>query len=359
MIYITYESSVIDAIGIRKKVMAQCRVFEKTFGTLYYTLYSGQMMYLFCKNRLIDKKLALTKKECNEVLIDWIVQYKIERSYIRYGFSDRYFLEFLQRQERLGIKSVLEFPTIPYDNEKNSSCMAFEDCYYREQLYKYIHCCTTYGDFKEVFQIPCISLVNGVDMKEQEAKKYRKQDGKITLVAVATFSKWHGYERVIQGLHQYYTSGGKRTIVLNFVGNGGQLQYYTQLTMEYQLCEHVIFCGQKSKAELDAIYDSSDIAIGSLGFYKTGIQSGAPIKLREYCARGIPFVYGYDDLSFRTSHYFAYQVSNDAAPINMQKIIDFYENVYDGRDFISDMRQYATENLTWDTILQPVLDYLK
>ena len=122
--------------------------------------------------------------------------------------------------------------------------------------------------------------------------------------------------------------------------------------------EHVTFCGQLSGEMLDAVYDSSDIAVGSLGFFKAGIQSGAPIKLREYCARGIPFVYGYNDISFHKNHYFAHQVSNDSVPVDVQEIIDFYELMYDGRNFVSDMRRYALENLTWDKILQPVIAFL-
>ena len=58
---------------------------------------------------------------------------------------------------------------------------------------------------------------------EQSAwKKYRKKDGTIVLLAVATLAKWHGYERVIKGLYNYYADGGERNIIFNIVGNGEQ-----------------------------------------------------------------------------------------------------------------------------------------
>lgn len=83
------------------------------------------------------------------------------------------------------------------------------------------------------------------------------------------------------------------------------------------------FYGKLTGEKLDAIYENLDIAVGSLGLYKAGIQSNSPIKSQEYCARGIPFVYGDDDTSFNKNQYFVYQVVDDATPIDMIEIIRF------------------------------------
>lgn len=359
MLYINYINLDSDAaVGIRKKILAQCRTFEKVFGAVYYTIIAGTTMYLLHDEKVIDQEFVIAGQMTNDVLLKWLIKYDIKRVYIRYNLSDMWFVDFLKEMKKMNIRGVLEFPTIPYDGEGGAR-MPTEDKYYREQLHEYINCCTTYADFETVFGIPCITLVNGVDIEEHRGKKYRKKDGTIVLLAVATMLKWHGYERVIQGIHDYYTNGGEKNIVFNVVGAGGQLSYYERLTEEYQLDEHVIFHGPLKGSELDAIYDNSDIAVGSLGFYKINLRSGSPIKLGEYCARGIPFIYGYDDISFSKRPYFSYQVSNDATPLDMEKVVDFYDAVYDGRDFIKDMRQYALSNFTWDTILQPVIEYLK
>lgn len=358
MLYINYiDLNSRNLFGIKKKVLAQCRAFEKVFGTVYYTIFAGSTIYLLHGDKVVDKEFAIASQMVNDVLLKWLIKYEIKRIYIRYGLSDIWFLNFLEKIKRMNIKGVLEFPTIPYDDE-GWVRRPIEDKYYREQLHKYINYCTTYADFETVFGIPCITLVNGVDIEEHREKKYRKKDGTIVLLAVASLSKWHGYERVIQGMYDYYTKGREKKIIFNVVGAGGQLSYYEKLTEEYHLDEHVIFHGQLKGAELDAIYDNSDIAVGSLGYYKSNLRSGSPIKLGEYCARGIPFVYGYDDISFSKPPYFSYQVSNDATPLDMEKVLDFYDAMYDGRDFIKDMRQYTLSNLTWDTILQPVIDYL-
>lgn len=345
-------------VGVRKKIRAQCHAFGKVFGKVYYTIFAGQTIYLLLEDEIIDKQFALTKKMCNDAALEWLKKYGINRVYIRYEFSDIWFLEFLDELRKKGIKVVLEFPTIPYDNERVCA-RPIEDRYYREQLYQYVECCTTYSKYETVFNIPCIPLINGVDMEEHATKQYREKDGSIILVAVAAMAKWHGYERVIRGIHEYYMGDGKVNIIFYLVGNGGQLSYYNRLVDEHKLGEHVFFLGHLEGERLNAIYNNSDIAIGSLGLYKTGIQSAAPIKLREYCARGIPFIYGYDDISFQNKQYFGYQVSNDMEPIDMAKVVGFYNQVYDGRDFVKEMRQYAQLNLTWDGVLQPVIDYLR
>lgn len=344
-------------IGIKKKILAQCRVFRKSFDIVYYTIFAGQMIYLLDEDKIIDKEYAITKRDCYKAILKWILKYNIQRTYIRYYLSDIWFIDFLSEQKKMGVKSVLEFPTIPYDNE-GWIIRPLEDRYYREELYKYIDRCTTYSNCETVFNIPCMPLINGVDITEQKEKLYRKKDGTIKLLAVATLSKWHGYERLLYGLHNYYLNGGGRTITFNIVGEGGQLQYYKHIVEENQLGKHVVFYGKLEGEKLDKIYDESDIAIGSLGFYKANLQSGAPIKLREYCARGIPFIYGYDDISFNDDNYFGYRMSNDETPVDIQNIIHFYDEMYDGRDFIKDMRAYTMSKLTWDKILQPVIEYL-
>lgn len=344
-------------VGIKKKILSQCRVFKKAFDVAYYTIFAGQIMYLLENDKIVDKEFAITEKDCYETVLKWLEKYNIQKTYIRYALSDMWFIKFLKELKRLRIKTVLEFPTIPYDGE-GWIRRPVEDKYYREKLYKYIDCCTTYANYKTVFNISCITLVNGVDLSEHNIKKCRKNDGTIRFLAVASLSKWHGYERVIQGLYNYYSNGGERNIIFSIVGEGSQSQYYKRITDECQMNKHVFFCGKLEGEKLDELYDNSDIAVGSLGFYKAGLQSGAPIKLREYCARGIPFIYGYDDISFSDDNYFGLQVSNDETPIDMQDIIRFYDEIYDGRDFIKDMREYAMAKLTWDKILQPVVEYL-
>lgn len=353
MLYIVYAN---PSIGVRKKIIAQCRAFQKVFRRAYYTLYCGQMLYLLQEEQVIDKEFANTKKMCNEILLQWTEKYNINKIYIRYIVSDIWFIEFLEELKNRNVKCVLEFPTYPYDGEDWRK-KVIEDNYYREQMYQFVGRCTTYANYEKIFDIPCIPLVNGIDICEHKVKEVtHKNKNVITLIAVATMRREHGYERIIKGMHEYYCAGGKREIYFRLVGDGAQIPDYKKLVNEYHLEKHVLFHGFLQGKELDRVYDNSDIGIGALGLYKSGIFEGTGIKAVEYCVKGLPIVMP-DDYGFKNK-YFVLKVPNNDTSINMQDIISFYDNLQD-KNYISDMYHYAIEYYSWDKVLEPVIEYLK
>lgn len=353
MLYIVYAN---PSIGVRKKIIAQCRAFQRVFERAYYTLYCGQMLYLLQEEQVIDKEFANTKKLCNEILLQWTEKYNINKIYIRYIISDLWFVEFLEELKNRKIRCVLEFPTYPYDGEGWRKKI-IEDNYYRKQMHQYIDCCTTYSNFEKIFDIPCISLINGVDVADHKVKRtIHKNTSDIVLIAVATMRREHGYERIIKGMHEYYHSGGKREIYFNLVGDGAQIPYYKELVNEYNLEKYVLFHGFLIGQKLDDIYEHSDIGIGALGLYKSGIFEGTGIKAVEYCVRGLPIVMP-DDYGFKNK-YFVLKVPNNDTSINMPDIISFYDNLQD-KNYILDMHHYAAEYYSWDKVLEPVIKYFK
>ena len=102
------------------------------------------------------------------------------------------------------------------------------------------------------------------------------------------------------------------------------------------------------------------MAVGALGIYKqNGTEEGSPIKGSEYCVRGLPFICGYRDLRFPPDWKFMLNVPNNASPIDMNCVIDFYEKVTLESNYKELMRNYAKEHLSWDKIMEPVVEYLK
>lgn len=344
-------------MGIKKKVFAQMKVFEQFFSCIYYTSYSGQMVYLMSEGRILEKELAITKEERNRWILEWIQKYGIQKSYIRYNFSDKWFVEFVKELKEKNVTTVLEFPTIPYDGEISNNRVRVEDRYYREQLSQYIEKCTTYADYDSVFGIPCIPLLNGVDLDQKLIHDIRKPDGTIVLIAVATMNKWHGYERIIQGMADYYADNGTENIILRLIGEGTESDKYRQLVERYKLQEHVEILGRLEGEELDQQYDKADIAIGTLAMYKINITHASPIKLGDYCARGIPFVYGYEDCGFSGKEEFALKVSNDSSPVDMKEIVRFYNRVKEHDFYVKQLRKQACEKYSWGFILKKVVDY--
>lgn len=135
-------------------------------------------------------------------------------------------------------------------------------------------------------------MKNSYEMVQNERMLPRQNKQIIRLLAVATFQNYHGYERVIKGLAQYYDESAERKIELYLVGNGEEAIKYKKMVKQYDLEKSVQLCGRKTGSELDHIYDHMDMALGSFGMYKEKIYKSSSLKVREYLAKGMPVVCG-------------------------------------------------------------------
>lgn len=366
MLYITYVD-IYDKgyFGVSKKIMSQLSVFKKSFDKVYLTCCCGQMVYLLEDGQVIDKELAVARETCHRVIGEWLDKYNIKRTYIRYAFSDKWLLQFLKTQKEKGIKTVLEIPTYPYDGEiagKGFERIRLEDRYYREHMFQYIDWVATNSETGHIFGIPCIKLLNGVDIESHPICPKRqisdKESKRIVLIGVSIMAIWHGYERVLEGLFHYYKNKGKYDIFLKLVGEGAEKSSYQSLVLKYGLQSRVEFCGMLGGEDLNKLYALADIAVSSLGLYKTGIEDVTPIKGAEYCARGIPFICGYHDMRFPDEADYIMTVPNNPEPINMHEVIAFYERITAQKDYQKKMRNYALEHFTWESIMMPVVELL-
>ena len=112
--------------------------------------------------------------------------------------------------------------------------------------------------------------------------------------------------------------------------------------------------------DLDKVVDGCDIALGSLGFHRTGLTGGSPLKAREYCARGIPFAIAYEDWDFPETFPFVYRIPKDDTPVDVSQVIQWYENlIKEHPNYSMEMRRYAEENLSWDAKMKPVIEKIK
>lgn len=358
--YIAYAGfEVSESSGIWKKVMGQTRAFEKSLDKTYYTLLNCQMAYLMDGRRTVEKAAAATRRDYLNILIRWLEKYGVEKTYIRYPFADKWFIELLRYQKERGIQTVLEIASYPYDGELPYGRVKVEDVYYRKMVSEYVGLITTYTHYETIWGKRCITLVNGVDLEEVPLKKQRKEDGKLVLAAVSCMQFWHAFDRMIEGMHQYYQAGGTKEIVFKLIGDGADLNNYKKLAESYHLMDHVVFCGRLKGEELTRTYDEADLAVGSLGIHRMGNAESAPIKGAEYCARGLPMILGYVDTRFQGEIPFVWQVPADDTPISIDEIIKFYEELGQKQIDSRQIRDFAQKNLTWDAVMQPVIKYFK
>lgn len=346
--------------GLEKKLKGQIEALEERLGEIYLTACSGLIMYLMLGNDIIDRQPAVTRRDQVHVLCDWLQKYGCAKTYIRYAHLDKWFVNLLKFQKEHHILTVLEIASYPYDDEMEDGIQKTEDMCYRDEVGKYIDRIVTYSTDDVIWNVPCIKLVNGISEKSVSVSRRVRENEKIVLIAVSSMQRWHGYERVIEGIYHYYKDGGIYDIRLRMIGNGPEEQHYKELVEKYHLSDKVEFVGRISpqeKERLDEQYALSDIAIGTLGAYKTGFVDASPIKESEYCARGIPFICAHQDRRFPSDWEFILRVPNNSDPVDMNGVVAFYEKVSGTKGYKEEMKRFVMEHLTWNIIMKPVAEY--
>ena len=104
------------------------------------------------------------------------------------------------------------------------------------------------------------------------------------LIGVAEVHYWHGYDRLIHGLGEYYRQYHDKEIYFHIVGGVWKSEMYHsqhapgfhELITHYHIEKQVIFHGQKMGKELDELFDLADFAIGSLARHRMPYILKAP-----------------------------------------------------------------------------------
>lgn len=382
ILYLT-SVSMTEHSGVSKKIKAQCEALEylKNEIDLCYINRNNE----FCISRElykngeynILKKFKLSSKVLKKIyalrliynykdVINYIKNNNYEIIYIRYIYSSNIgFINFLKKIKKINknIKIIVEIPTYPYDVELLKSSFLdkirfLQENYYRKKLKKYVDRIVTFSNDNEIFGIKTIKINNGIDINQISIiKRLKKQKNKeISFISVAQIAFWHGIDRFILAMGEYYKNNPKDIIKFHIVGNGNKeiMEELKKLVKENNLDDYIIFYGYKSGKDLDEIYNKSDIGIGSLGNFRKGILNGGALKNQEYCAKGLPFIIaGYDD-NYKDVD-FMYKVTADESLINLNEIINWYKNLQVTSEQI---RKYVEDNLTWDIQMKKVVDYI-
>lgn len=264
-------------------------------------------------------------------ILRYVQKEQIKFVYIRsYHNANPFTIHFVKRLKKLGVKVALEIPTYPYDQEfidqKLNLCI---DRMFRHTFCKYVDAIVTFSNEKEIFGQRTICISNGIDFK---AIPLRKRISSIThelhLIGVAEIHFWHGFDRIIKGLKEYYSLNPEYKVYFHIVGNlsGDREQQEIEFPIrEFNLQSYVFLYGAKHGEELDALFEQADFAIGSLGRHRSGICNIKTLKNREYAARGFGFVYSETDDDFDHMPY-VLKVPANENPINIVELIDFCKN---------------------------------
>jgi len=303
-----------------------------------------------------------------QCIYDYCVNEKIEFVYARcFQNANPWLIHFFKKLKQAGIRSVTEIPTYPYDSEfvgfpPETRLGLKIDQLFRRQLYAQMDAVVTFSDAQEIFGQRTINISNGVDFDSiplHQPSSINHHPSALHLIGVAEVHYWHGYDRLIAGIGEYYKNGGKRDVFFHIVGGVGPSEMYdsihapgfVELMEKYKIKDRVLFHGQLFGQQLDEVFNQCQFAIGSLARHRSGITNIKTLKNREYATRGIPFIYSEQDSDFDSQPY-VLKAPADESPINIQKIVDFMKDFSMKPEAI----RKTVEPLQWKYQMQKVVD---
>lgn len=323
------------------------------------------------KRRMIDNKIlkdygkGIKGKILKRIEFSSIANYAIQNNihfiYMRYDHNANPFtIHLLNQLKRNNIKVVMEIPTYPYDLEYKGLPMPYQrilfiDKCFRNLLANKIYKIVTFSDYEIIWGRPTIKISNGIDFNHIKLKSRINDTNKeFHMIGVATMHPWHGFDRAIYGLINYYKSTHNIDAYFHIVGYGVPevVNEYKKIVKENNLEKYVIFHSGVFGETLDNLFEISDFGIGSLARHRSNIIKIKTLKNIEYAARGIPFVYSEIDDDFENMPY-VLKALPDESPLDINRLITFYHS----REFIpAEIRATIEKDLSWKQQMQKVIN---
>ncbi len=186
---------------------------------------------------------------------------------------------------------------------------------------------------------------NAVDPASLPSAKPPEDQGPLRLVAVGWVSRWHGFDRLIQGM----TSGPVGSRQLTIVGDGPERPRLRAMVRELELTSCVRFTGALHGTDLDSVCGGADAGVGSLADHRKGLGLKSPLKNREYLARGLPVIFSGEDRDLRKAAKFglAIEVAEDETPVQLAPVLAWLTRLRENDDIRERARQFAEEQLSY------------
>ncbi len=356
------------SIGIAKKILSQVKTLntdnsECILVNLYITFKSPllRLIYIFfSRNMYINK---LTKFDFATVDFVYI------RRFIPLSLGFVSMLAYIKKINK-GCKIIYEIPTYPYDSEHRGfkgNIVLLIDKIFRKKLKRYVDCVVTYSQDNTIFGVTTIKIMNGIDcsaISPVDVTEYRRNTDRIPtevairLIAVAQFADWHGYDRLIEGLYEYYKHSPEKKVFIDFVGDGSVLQQYREMVYKYDLDKYIVFHGLLTGDALSAVFNQADIAVCSLGCHRIGVFLGSFLKSREYIARGLPMISSTKIDILPDDYQYIQYVPEDDSAIDVESIVKFcnvLNHAEDRQQQVKNIRAFAESNCDMSVTMKPII----
>lgn len=360
--------------GITKKIRNQVKGLRENgheVHVCYYTFSPEGRRCRYVDDTVIadygtGRLAAIRQRLSYGCIYDYCRAQNIQLVYARsFMNANPWLIRLFSRLRRAGIRAVTEIPTYPYDGEFVGFPLLarlglYTDKMFRRRLSAQMDAMVTFSDANEIFGQRTINISNGVDMDSIPLHRPTPTPGEIHILGVAEVHYWHGFDRMIAGLGEYYNKVERpREIFFHIVGGVAQSEMhdsvhapgFAELIERYCLGDRVIFHGQLHGDALDAVFDRCSFAVGSLGRHRSGITDIKTLKNREYATRGLPFIYSERDSDFDDKPY-VMKAPADESPIDVRAVLDFIDN----HTFTPQEIRDTVGSMSWKNQMKIVVD---
>ena len=306
-------------------------------------------------------KSKLLKRTEYSSIIEYARKERIDFVYMRSDHNANPFtIHMVRKLKEIGIKVVMEIPTYPYDQEYESLSrrkFLFIDQCFRKILARQLCGIVTFSDYPIIFGKPALQISNGVDFSQIPLKrKINDTNHELHLIGVAEIHYWHGFDRLVKGLANYYQTHPSYKVYFHIIGEffgEREKKEILPVIKQHGLEEYIILHGARHGKELDDLFEQADMAIGSLARHRSGIIHIKTLKNREYAARGLSFIYSEIDSDFENKPYIL-KAKADESPIDIYQIIEFYKR----QKLSPEQIRNSILSLSWKSQMNKVLSCL-
>lgn len=377
VLYIAFKDFSNFHFGANKKVVNECKALERMGHTVtlvgrYHSdivkiatdgsmeaikKYAPQKVDVI--NKVMDKKHQLAQ------LRKAVEGQHYDLCYIRYDLSTADFVKTLKALKQACDKIVIEIPTYPYKKEyahtKFAKTRMLLDDFWGKKLKNYVDAAISFYEVENnsFFGIPVVLVPNGFDFSESKIITDTTVPEDIHIAAVSSMREWHGYERFIEGMNDYYANGGNRNIFLHLVGKGAEYGKYKSLVEKYSLQDRVIMHGPMHGQELDSLLEKCTLGIDSLARHRSGISVLSSLKSREYGAKGIPLINSCKVDIIDDGYPYCLYTTADETNIPMEDIIAFYDRIYSAGNraqVAAEVREYIESRSDMNAVMKQITD---
>lgn len=202
------------------------------------------------------------------------------------------------------------------------------------------------------------TISNGISVKDIPfSGSLRSDNYNVSIIFVASvFSVWQGLERLLDGLAVYT---GSIRVIVTLLGTVNQRQHARiDEVNRGQKNVKVVCPGPRYGEEAAEYFANQSVAVSTLSLFKKNMREACPLKTREYVARGLPFVYAYDDPDIPDNVEFALKLPATDRPVDIEQVVDFCQRVGERTDVSHQMRCFAEKNLDWTIKTQQMYDFV-